>query len=208
MVGMDATPHIDPRALTDRLHRLPWLATLAARHDPDTTSRRPGSRLPPGAGPVLARIDRGREQPDQLAKLGGCIRAVCEESDMRHLPDLEPEGHQTWRTEVDWLIATTPTWITDDWLATWIDGRTAEIERTLNDRSDQHATPEPAVMVCYLCGSPLTALERGDLAVAQCSRCDRVVGMRMLVDPHEAEQRRRAAILNGARKLLGLTQQQ
>lgn len=219
-----ACAHPSPAEAVERLSALPLLAQLADQPDTTPASRHtralPGSRIPPGTQDVIAELDRGREQPDQLARLTRCVRAVWEEHDLSTLPDLTHELQVTWHTETTWLATTLPLWWADPWCREWItsetltghDDGTRSIQHTLKQRA---ATRTPAATpTCPTCGTQLTATitQHSTLAIAECPKCDRVLGMRMLTTPAEAarreqaaEQRKRAAIIAGARRMLGLT---
>lgn len=176
--------------LTDRLHRLPWLAQQASQPDLQRAARMSraivGHALPRAVLDVIDELDRGREHPSLLAQLGRCVRNVCEQYDRRLLPDLLPEGLETWQSETAWLIETQPVWDpapTDDdpepdrWCYHWINTHTESIERQLT-RKAEAATPETIPTACDACGHPLTVTETALLQIAECPECERVAGMR------------------------------
>lgn len=188
----------DPDLTVATLGRLPRLARTppppqapAARHTPH-----PGPKLPPGADAALSRLDVDRQHPDQLARIGQCVRAVCEEAGFDTLPDLAPEGHQTWASECAWLVDTAESWRDDAWCSEWIGTEVADVERKLLSRA--HRAERTTDKACPVCGVELTAYTTDSLMVACCPQCERVAGMR----PRLTEAQRRAAILDGARRLL------
>lgn len=198
--------HLD--AIAARLRRLPWLADMYTRpRDTTPAARRstpPGPRLPMGVGEILDELAAGREQGDQLARLGGCVRVVVEEVTGYDCPDLAVEGRQTWRTEVDWLLATMDRWQADAWCVEWIDTETTDIERTLALRGGASDEAGLGIPVCSVCGGPTVAHMTETLKVVTCEPCDRVLGMRTVAAPAELERARRERVIDGARRMLGL----
>lgn len=170
------------------VQHLAELPGLAARTAPTATDRDPrgggdsaryvrpdaGPRLPPGLD--LAAVDRDLDRQgstDQLTRLSGCVRVVCEEAgDLRwtHFPDLAVEA--TWNSEARWLLATAHWWTTDDWCLEWITTEVEQIRGVLIERIDR------ATGRCALCGETITSYATETLDVAECRHCDRVVSMR------------------------------
>ena len=184
------------------------LPGLAARTAPTATDRDPrgggeparyvrpdaGPRLPPGLD--LAAVDRDLDRQgstDQLTRLSGCVRVVCEEAgDLRwtHFPDLAVEA--TWNSEARWLLATAHWWTTDDWCSEWIGGEVESIRGVLIERIDR------ATGRCAICGETITSYATEVLDVAECQRCDRVVSMRERQALTTAEAARRLGISESA----------
>lgn len=189
------------------MHQIGALPRLAAdsiaidRPNPQGERRgdRPGSKPPPGVD--LDRIDlhRGREKPALLARLSACIRLVCEECDRRLLPDLDPEGHESWSGEAQWLIATMAHWTRDTWCLEWITAEVAAITRKLTKAKAR--TVDYSAMKCPTCGGKITPHTTDVLIVAQCGHCERVIGMapRLTDEQRQAEN---ASKLRGVRALL------
>jgi len=177
-----------PARLAEYLAQLPG---LAARTAPPAEDRGPtaggidptriihpdpGPRLPPGLD--LATIDRSiqrQHSTDLLAALTRCVRVVGEECDTetwRTFPERPTDA--TWRGEVRWLLATMHWWTTDDWCTEWITGEVCRVRAALIERVERAS----GWSTCALCGQPITTYETDTLAVAECTRCDRVISMR------------------------------
>ena len=158
--------------LKDRLLDLPRLAAATVPDGPGGTTV--ASAAPPGTD--LRAVDAGREQPKLLAKVSECIRVVCEEMPREtylRAPDLRPEGQGTWHTETAWLVATMGWWQGDDWCAEWIATAEREARGALVGLIEQHAH----YRTCGVCGQPVEAYQSGDYAIAECPKCERVLGM-------------------------------
>ena len=195
--------HDAQATLITRLEALPKLAadTLARDHARSANAgrvhtTRTGSKPPPGVDLDHIDLSHGREQPALLARLGKCVRVVCEEVDMSLLPDLCEEGKESWTGECAWLIRTMPHWIADAWCTEWIDTETSTIERKLTARHDQ--ITGPTRRTCPTCRTPITAHTTDTLMVASCPHCERVAAMKPRLTPEQ----RSAAQLRGARALL------
>lgn len=163
--------------LAERLRDLPRLASATVTNGPGGSTV--AAPAPPGVN--LAAVDAGREQPRLLAKLGECIRTICEEmpADIyRKSIDthpLRPEGQGTWATETGWLLATMGWWQGDDWCAEWVASEVKVIRYALIELVEEathHRT-------CGECGHPVEAYRNkgSDYALAECPNCHRVLGM-------------------------------
>lgn len=113
---------------------------------------------------------------DQLARLGNCIRAICEKAgDLRwSFPDLEPEDRVTWDSETSWLLATMSWWTTDAWCCEWITAEVEAIRAKLVERIERAS----GWTTCALCGTALETHEIETLVTIECPACDRVASMR------------------------------
>ena len=155
--------------LAERLADLPRLAADASADGPGGSTV--GSAAPPGVN--LRAIDAGREQPQLLALLAQCTSVVREEmpaETFERAPDRSERP--TWRSESDWLIATMGWWQGNDWCAEWIATEVRTIRYALIALIEQHSHHR----TCGFCGAPIEAYRIGDYALAQCSRCERIVG--------------------------------
>lgn len=171
---------IDLDQLAAHLGELPALALRAApeapRRDGSGGRRTPSSRLP--AGTDIGGIDTAhdRQHAGLLSRLSQCVRVVVEEHPQDYaLPPLAETA--TWRSESTWLLATMAWWSTDDWCTEWISteingpkGIWAALQRIIAGRVD------PAD--CPICGRRADVYTSDALMVAECSDCQRVLGMR------------------------------
>ena len=187
------------------LTELPGLAARAdqARDTSRTARRAPsiGSRLPQGVQDVLNELDRGREFPTLLARLSRCVREVCLTYDIKTLPDLLPEGLETWQSECGWLAASRRVWdpLYDPdaseqaeeppeasadlaetsetlWCRTWILLELTAIEHALT-RKITTRVPVKTPTTCTACGQPLTPHITATIATVECDHCERVIAM-------------------------------
>lgn len=138
---------------------------------------------------------------DQLARLGNCIRAICEKAgDLRwSFPDLEPEDRVTWDSETSWLLATMSWWTTEPRCREWISIEVEAIRQVLVERIER----ANGWTACALCGGKIETWSTETLDVAECKRCDRVISMR---ERHRKARRHGLAVigLDCARAKLGL----
>ena len=158
--------------LAERLADLPRLAAQTVTGGPGGTTV--GSSVPPGVD--LTAVDAGREQPKLLAKLSNCVRTVGEEAPagvVRIAPSLPPEGRETWHSESAWLLATMGWWQGDDWCAEWVATEVKAVRWALIGLIEEHSHHR----TCAICGSPVEAYVMGDYALAECPKCQRVLGM-------------------------------
>ena len=159
--------------LAERLADLPRLAAQTVTGGPGGTTV--GSSVPPGVD--LTAVDAGREQPKLLAKLSNCVRTVGEEAPagvVRIAPSLPPGGHETWHSESAWLLATMGWWQGDDWCAEWVATEVKAVRWALIGLIEEHSHHR----TCAICGSPVEAYVMGDYALAECPKCQRVLGMK------------------------------
>lgn len=158
--------------LKDRLLDLPRLAAQTIDGGPGGTTV--GSAAPPGVD--LTAVDAGREQPKLLAKLSNCVRTVGEEAPagvVRIAPSLPPEGHETWHSESAWLLATMGWWQGDDWCAEWVATEVKAVRWALIGLVEANVH----YRTCGICGNPIEAYRIGDYAMAECPKCQRILGM-------------------------------
>lgn len=193
--------------ITERLLRLPGLAK--ATNPPKVHVRStdggghatPGPCLPAGVDNVIEDMSVGCEQPHLLARISSCVRVVLEEvpDAWGALPDPGPERSETWESECRWLRNAEPLWRHDAWCVEWIDTETQAVETELL------ALMAARTGRCWLCDAEVEVGRSETTETVSCPRCDRVMAMRVIATPEDVERRRQAAILDGARRLLGLT---
>lgn len=157
--------------LAERLADLPRLAKAASAENPGGHGF--GSDAPPGTD--LNAVDAGREQPHLLARLCECVRVVAREEMPRDVFDRAPDRAEvpTWGTESAWLVATMGWWQGDDWCSEWIHGEVRTIRHALIGLIEEHAHHR----TCGICGTPIEAYLTGDYAIAECPKCQRILGM-------------------------------
>lgn len=188
--------------LADDLRHLPTLAYQSAQRTIEATyggsdgsgvRTAPGSKPPAGVDLDRVDLDRGRQWPHLLARLGQCVRVVCEEcpSVLDAGPELCVEGAETWAGECQWLLATMATWERDDWTREWIGTEVAAITRKLRHKVErrprENATDGLVARRCAVCGGTIEAYTSETVAVAECRACDRVIAMRERVRVTTAE---------------------
>lgn len=191
--------------MAEHLRGLPALARTAAQRSIEATyggsdgsgiRTAPGSKEPPGVNLDRAVLERDRQWPRLLARLGQCVRVVREECPIVWTtgPEAASEGSETWVGECSWLIATLPDWYPDDWTREYVATEVHDIRRKLGAKAER--PDADGLRRCSICGTELVAYSTATLDVAECLQCERVIGMR------ERPDRTARLTLHGAQQLL------